>query len=92
VAIVILYTTGLRRGELVRLILRDYDQDERALLVRDSKFHKSAWCRSQQMAPAKSIGTLTFAAPVSWHVRLTAHCSGTTLDVERRIPAQDSAT
>jgi integrase/recombinase XerD len=40
-AIVILYTTGLRLGELVRLELRDYDPRERMLLIRDSKFHKS---------------------------------------------------
>jgi integrase/recombinase XerD len=40
-AIVILYTTGLRLGELVRLILRDYDSHERTLLIRESKFHKS---------------------------------------------------
>jgi integrase/recombinase XerD len=40
-AIVILYTTGLRLGELVRLLLRDHDHHERTLLVRDSKFHKS---------------------------------------------------
>ena len=40
-AIVILYTTGLRLGELVRLILRDHDHHERTLLIRDSKFHKS---------------------------------------------------
>jgi integrase/recombinase XerD len=40
-AIVILYTTGLRLGELVRLIWRDYDPYERTLLIRDSKFHKS---------------------------------------------------
>lgn len=40
-AIVLLYTAGLRRGELVRLVLADYDPAERALLVRASKFHKS---------------------------------------------------
>jgi site-specific recombinase XerD len=40
-AVVILYTTGLRLGELVRLVLRDYDARERTLLIRDSKFHKS---------------------------------------------------
>lgn len=40
-AIVLLYTAGLRRGELVRLILDDYDPVERTLLVRTSKFHKS---------------------------------------------------
>lgn len=40
-AIVLLYTVGLRRGELVRLVLSDYDSTERTLLVRVSKFHKS---------------------------------------------------
>lgn len=40
-AVVLLYTTGLRRGELVRLAISDYDPVERTLLVRTSKFHKS---------------------------------------------------
>ncbi len=40
-AIVLLYTAGLRRGELVRLILSDYDPAERTLQIRDTKFHKS---------------------------------------------------
>jgi integrase len=41
IAIVLLYTAGLRRGELVRLVLADYDQSARTLLIRTSKFHKS---------------------------------------------------
>jgi integrase len=41
IAIVLLYTVGLRRGELVRLVLSDYDATEQTLLVRKSKFHKS---------------------------------------------------
>lgn len=40
-AIVLLYTAGLRRGELIRLRLADYDAAERALTVRATKFHKS---------------------------------------------------
>jgi integrase len=40
-AVVLLYTTGLRRGELVRLVMSDYDPVEQTLLVRASKFHKS---------------------------------------------------
>jgi integrase/recombinase XerD len=40
-AIVLLYTAGLRRGELVRLTLADYDPAEHTLLIRASKFHKS---------------------------------------------------
>jgi integrase len=39
--VVLLYTSGLRRGEVVRLTLGDYDTVEQVLLVRDSKFHKS---------------------------------------------------
>lgn len=39
--VVLLYTTGLRRGELLRLTVGDYDPQARALLVRASKFHKS---------------------------------------------------
>lgn len=40
-AIVLLYTAGLRRGELVRLLIGDYEPCEHTLLVRQSKFHKS---------------------------------------------------
>lgn len=40
-AIVLLHTTGLRRGELARLTVGDYDLRERVLMIRASKFHKS---------------------------------------------------
>jgi integrase/recombinase XerD len=40
-ALVLLYTAGLRRGELVRLVLSDYDRAERTLRIRASKFHKT---------------------------------------------------
>ena len=40
-AVVLLYTAGLRRGELVRLTLGDYDQLQRTLHIRVTKFHKS---------------------------------------------------
>ncbi len=40
-ALVLLYTAGLRRGELVRLTLSDYNSAERTLFIHDSKFHKS---------------------------------------------------
>jgi len=43
VAILLLYTTGLRRGELVRLTLGDIDVRRGVLFIRDSKFHKSRW-------------------------------------------------
>jgi len=39
--IVLLFTTGLRHGELLRVTIGDYDQNEGTLFIRDSKFHKS---------------------------------------------------
>lgn len=42
-AIVLLYTTGLRRGELIRLTLGDYDALARTVFVRQSKFNKSRY-------------------------------------------------
>jgi integrase/recombinase XerD len=41
IAIVLFYTLGLRRGEVVRLTISDYNSAEKTLLVRASKFHKS---------------------------------------------------
>jgi integrase len=40
-AIVLLFTTGIRRGELLRLTLGDYNSRDATLLIRESKFHKS---------------------------------------------------
>jgi integrase/recombinase XerD len=42
-ALVLLYTAGLRRRELVRLTLADVDAHAGVLRVRESKFHKSRW-------------------------------------------------
>ncbi|HMM53122.1 MAG TPA: tyrosine-type recombinase/integrase [Burkholderiaceae bacterium] len=42
-AVVLLYTAGLRRGELVRLTLADVDALSGVLRIRESKFHKSRW-------------------------------------------------
>jgi integrase len=42
-ALVLLYTAGLRRGELVRLKLADVDAGAGVLYIRESKFHKSRW-------------------------------------------------
>ena len=40
-AIVLLSPTKLRRGELTRLTVGDYDLPHRTLAIRESKFHKS---------------------------------------------------
>jgi len=40
-ALVLLYTTGMRRGELLRLTMGDVDSRAGVLRIRESKFHKS---------------------------------------------------
>src|SRR5439155_25612652 len=40
-AIVLLYTCGLRLGELLRLTMDDVEQEGTVLRIRESKFHKS---------------------------------------------------
>jgi len=40
-AIILLYTTGLRRGELLRLKIGDFSPREQTLLIKDTKFRKS---------------------------------------------------
>lgn len=40
-AIVLLFATGIRRGELLRLTVGDYNRHDSTLLIRESKFHKS---------------------------------------------------
>lgn len=40
-AIVLLFTTGIRRGELLRLTLGDYNRRDTILLIRETKFYKS---------------------------------------------------
>ena len=54
VGVVLLYTAGLRRGELLRLTLRDYDPQAHTLLIRASKFHKS---RLLPLSPDAVAGT-----------------------------------
>ena len=43
IAIILLYTAGLRRGEVVRLQLADVDARHGVLRIRESKFHRSRW-------------------------------------------------
>jgi integrase/recombinase XerD len=43
VALILLYTSGLRLGELLRLRLDDVDLRAGVLRIRESKFHKSRW-------------------------------------------------
>lgn len=43
IAIVLMYTAGLRRGELARLRMEDVDAETGVLRIQCSKFHKSRW-------------------------------------------------
>jgi integrase/recombinase XerD len=49
-AVVLLYTAGLRRGELLRLTLADADSAQGVLHIRESKFHKSRFVPLSQDA------------------------------------------
>ncbi|GAB1488632.1 hypothetical protein MASR2M8_10780 [Opitutaceae bacterium] len=43
IALILLYTAGLRLGELLRLTLGDIIENGALLRIRESKFHKSRW-------------------------------------------------
>lgn len=42
-AVVLMYTAGLRRGEVARLQVQDADAENGVLRIQESKFHKSRW-------------------------------------------------
>ena len=84
VGVVLLYTAGLRRGELVRLTLRDYDPQVHTLLIRASKFHKSRLLPLSADAVAELEAylavrraarpdTLTAEAPLIWKGGTAVH-------------------
>jgi integrase/recombinase XerD len=50
IAVILLYTAGLRRGELARLTLADVEPQSGLLRIRASKFHKSRWVPLSQDA------------------------------------------
>lgn len=56
-AVVLLFTTGIRRGELVRLTLGDFDDREKTLAIRETKFHKS---RLVPLSPSTASEMATF--------------------------------
>jgi integrase/recombinase XerD len=41
IGVALLYTTGLRRSEIVHFTLADYDANEQVLAIRETKFYKS---------------------------------------------------
>jgi len=76
-AVVVLYTMGLRRQELLRLRIGDYDSRQRTLLIRSSKFHKTRLlpladdgvCEMEQYLSIRRAArpdTMTAQAPLLW--------------------------
>ena len=53
-AIVLLFTTGLRRGELLKLTLGDYDRQEATLHIRETKFYNPVCFRSTARSRMRS--------------------------------------
>ena len=86
-AIVLLYTAGLRRGELVRFTVGDVEARCGVLCIRDSKFHKSRWVPlSRQRRGRNCIATSTHGgAPGS----IPAQSAADLQRSESRIPEGD---
>lgn len=57
--ILLLFTAGLRRGELLNLTLGDFNSEEGTLLIRATKFHKS---RILPLAPSVSAELAAYLA------------------------------
>lgn len=84
VGVVLLATAGLRRGELLRLTVGDYDAQAHTLLIRVSKFHKSRLLPLSAEAAAELDAylaarrgarpdTTTAAAPLLWKGGTAVH-------------------
>jgi integrase len=57
-ALVLLYTAGLRVGELLRLRLEDVDPETGVLRIQEAKFHKSRWVPLSPSAQTELRGYL----------------------------------
>jgi integrase/recombinase XerD len=66
IAVVLLYTTGMRLGELQRLLLGDVQDDGAVLRVRESKFHKSRLLPLSASAQAELLAYLERRAAVGF--------------------------
>jgi integrase/recombinase XerD len=71
-AVVLLYTTGLRLGELQRLVLGDVEDDGALLRVRESKFHKTRLLPLSSSTRAELLAYLVRRAGVGFDTRPTA--------------------
>jgi integrase/recombinase XerD len=76
----VLYTTGLRRGEIVRLTMSDFDAAARVLHVRQTKFYKSRVVPLSMDASLEIdrylLARQKLGAPCQGDAPLLAHCHG----------------
>ena len=78
IAVILLYTAGLRRGELTRLTLADTEPQSALLRIRASKFHKS---RLVPLSPDVGAALRAYlhhrlAAPLGTHPSTPLLCCG----------------
>jgi integrase/recombinase XerD len=59
IALLLLYSTGMRRGELLRLTWGDFDSNQETLLIQSTKFHKS---RIIPLSPSVAAELKTYLA------------------------------
>ncbi len=71
--VVLLFTTGIRRGELLRLTLADFDPADNTLLIQNTKFHKD------RIIPVSA----TTACEIRYYL---AHCRRTGFDMDPALP------
>lgn len=71
-AVVLLYTTGMRLGELQRLTLDDVEDGGSVLRVRESKFHKSRLLPLSNSTRAELVAFLVRRADVGFAAKPTA--------------------
>ena len=75
-ALVLLYTTGMRLGELARLVLSDVDLRLRTLRVRESKFHKTRVVPLSRSASAELRRYLMVRLASPWDISAGAPLLG----------------
>lgn len=79
IAIVLMYTAGLRRGEVARLRMEDVDAETGVLRIQCSKFHKSRWVPLSPSATRELRAYLriraTFVPRTAHNARLLCGCA-----------------
>lgn len=76
ISVILLYTAGLRRGELTKLTLADVDLRSQVLRIRESKFHKSRFVPLSPSATRELRHYLKLRLASPWDIRAEAPLLG----------------